>query len=282
MFDDFAGRRLQHVFGVFRGLADRVGPDEEYVGGGDRAQSMAMRLSAYLPPGSWQLVTGTVMRSEVSSWYLALFGWAGVLLAGAQMIKLIIKGIEVIYGDGRSHSFFGRQLCGLLLFIMTSLVWLTAIALSVFGGILARVGAKRTGRRPVRTRILDGYSFDSGNDCGDFCAGHNLQICPARRGKLGIGLAGRSRSGGSVVGAQLDIWDLCSKNAIRARVRRPGRGDRPDGMDGNFRDSCLSGRVVERGKTLGKPPNPCPTAFAKRRRLEIQRGTISRRPLSKL
>ncbi len=113
------------VLGLMKNtLEGRSGPD------------MAMRLSALLPPGSWQLVSSTVLRPEVNSWYLALFGWAGVLLVGAQMIKLVIKGIELIYGDGRGHSFFGRQLRGLLLFIVTSLVWFSAIALAVLGASL--------------------------------------------------------------------------------------------------------------------------------------------------
>ena len=110
------------VLGLMKNtLEGRSGPD------------MAIRLSAFLPPGSWQLVSEMVLRPEVNSWYLALFGWAGVLLVGAQMIKLIIKGIVLIYGDGKSHSFFGRQLRGLLLFSVTSLVWFSAIALAVFG-----------------------------------------------------------------------------------------------------------------------------------------------------
>jgi membrane protein len=113
------------VLGLMKNTMEgRSGPD------------MARLLSAFLPPGSWQLVSDTVLRPEVNSWYLALFGWAGVLLVGAQMIKLIIKGIDVIYGDGRSHSFFGRQLRGLLLFSVTSLVWFSAIALAVFGASL--------------------------------------------------------------------------------------------------------------------------------------------------
>jgi membrane protein len=103
---------------------------------GNSGPDLARRVSSFLPPGSWQLVSDTVLRPEVNSWYLALFGWTGVLLVGAQMIKLILKGIEMIYGDGRSHTFFGRQLRGLLLFFVTSLVWFTAIALAVFGASL--------------------------------------------------------------------------------------------------------------------------------------------------
>lgn len=100
---------------------------------GKAGQDLGMRLSTILPPGSWQLVSETLLRPEVNSWYLALFGWVGMLLVGTQMMKLIIKGIELIYGDNGGHSFLGRQLRGLLLFSVTSVVWFGAIALSVFG-----------------------------------------------------------------------------------------------------------------------------------------------------
>jgi membrane protein len=100
---------------------------------GDAGPALAIRLSKFLPPGSWQLVSATVMRPEVTGWALALFGWVGMLLVGSQMIKLIIKGIETIYGDRRSHSFLGRQLRGLVLFSVASLVWFGAVALAVFG-----------------------------------------------------------------------------------------------------------------------------------------------------
>jgi len=69
----------------------------------------------------------------VDAWYLALIGWVGTPLVGSQVIKLIIKGIELIYGDHVTYSFLGRQIRGLLLFSLASVAWLVAIALSVFG-----------------------------------------------------------------------------------------------------------------------------------------------------
>jgi membrane protein len=100
---------------------------------GEGGQQVAMRISAVLPPGTWQLISGYVLRREMNSWYLALIGWVGTLLVGSQVIKLIIKGIELVYGDHATHSFLGRQIRGLLLFSLASLVWLVAVAVSVFG-----------------------------------------------------------------------------------------------------------------------------------------------------
>jgi membrane protein len=81
---------------------------------GKAGQDMAVRLSTILPPGSWQLVSETLLRPEVKSWYLALFGWVGMLLVGSQVMKLIFKGIAMIYGDSGGDSFLGRQLRALL------------------------------------------------------------------------------------------------------------------------------------------------------------------------
>lgn len=100
---------------------------------GEDSQEVAMRISAILPPGSWQLISAYVLRQEVNAWYLALIGWVGTLVVGSQLIKLIIKGIQLIYGDQGTHSFLGRQIRGLLLFSLASVAWLVAVALSVFG-----------------------------------------------------------------------------------------------------------------------------------------------------
>jgi membrane protein len=50
---------------------------------GEGGQQVATRISAVLPPGSWQLISAYVLRQEV--WYLALIGWIGTLLVGSQM-----------------------------------------------------------------------------------------------------------------------------------------------------------------------------------------------------
>jgi membrane protein len=105
---------------------------------GKSGQEVAMRISAILPPGSWQLISSYVIRKGMNAWYLALIGWVGTLLVGSQVIKLIIKGIALIYSDHRTHSFLGRQIRGLLLFCLASVAWLVAVALSVFGRLLER------------------------------------------------------------------------------------------------------------------------------------------------
>src|SRR5208282_2613564 len=44
---------------------------------GESGQEVAMRISAILPPGSWELISAYVLREEVNTWYLVLVGWVG-------------------------------------------------------------------------------------------------------------------------------------------------------------------------------------------------------------
>ena len=83
---------------------------------GKNGQELAVRLSVILPPGSWQLISDFLLRREVNPWDWVLLGWVGTLLVGSQVMKLIMEGIHLIYGDHEEHSFLGRQLRGLLLF----------------------------------------------------------------------------------------------------------------------------------------------------------------------
>ena len=119
---------------------------------GRNGHELGLRLSAILPPGSWQLVSEFLLRREVNPWNWVLLGWAGTLLVGLQAMKLIMEGIHLIYGDRGRHSFLARQLWGLLLFCVSLVAWLLAVALSVFG-------------RPLRqwmTRELGQFSLARG------------------------------------------------------------------------------------------------------------------------
>jgi membrane protein len=101
-------------------------------------EQLFVRFSPILPPGTWQLVSEYALRPEANTWRWVLLGWAGTLLVGSQVMKLIKEGIHMIYGDHERHSFLGRQLRGLLLFCVTIVAWLGAVALSVFGQPLQR------------------------------------------------------------------------------------------------------------------------------------------------
>ena len=111
---------------------------------GKSGQDVVLRLSAILPPGSGPLVSEFLGRREVNPWIWVLLGWVGTLLVGSQVMKLIMEGIHLIYGDRERPSFLGRQLRALLLFCVSIVAWLLAVALSVFG-------------KPLRQWMIHGF-----------------------------------------------------------------------------------------------------------------------------
>src|SRR5512135_3754932 len=50
---------------------------------GKNGPEFVVRLSAILPPGSWELVSGYLVRREVNPWIWVILGWLGTLLVGA-------------------------------------------------------------------------------------------------------------------------------------------------------------------------------------------------------
>ena len=100
--------------------------------GRENGQEPAARLAAILPPGSAQLISEFLLRHQVNAFRWVLLGWAGTLLVGSQVMKLIMEGIHLIYGDRERHSFLSRQLRGMLLFCVTIVGWFVAVVLSVF------------------------------------------------------------------------------------------------------------------------------------------------------
>ena len=110
---------------------------------------LTVRLSTILPPGTWQLLSDFLLRREVNPWAWVLFGWVGTLLVGSQVMKLIMEGIHLIYGDRQRHSFLGRQLRGLLLFCVSIVAWLLAVGLSVFGQPLRQWITREFGPAPL-------------------------------------------------------------------------------------------------------------------------------------
>jgi membrane protein len=95
-------------------------------------------FTKYLPPGSRQIVSEFLVKRGPQAWKWALIGWAGTLIAGSQVMKLIMEGIHIIYGDAEKPGFLHRQLRGLLLLLATIAPLLVAAILGVFGRPLRR------------------------------------------------------------------------------------------------------------------------------------------------
>jgi len=67
------------------------------------------------------------------AWKIAALGWSGTLLAGSQVMKLVMQGIHTIYGDTEEFGFLHRQIRGLLLLLATIAPLLGAAILGVLG-----------------------------------------------------------------------------------------------------------------------------------------------------
>jgi hypothetical protein len=246
----FAGRSLQYVPGFFFEFAGRAGPDEQF---SKRKGRSGPCCAAGDDPatGQRQLVSDFLLRQEVNPWAWVLFGWVGTLLVGSQVTKLIMEGIHLIYGDRERHSFLGRQLRGLLLFCVSIVAWLVAVGLSIFGRPLRQWIAGEFGPSPlvrgfwtvmlpvlgvILTMLVLALIYHVARPGAT--TWRSVQIRSARSG-CGCD---------SMVGRQSTVWNLRSEDTVWTCLRRAGRGDRFDGMDGVLFDDRLFWRGLERRK----------------------------------
>ena len=102
---------------------------------GDRTNlfDMISDLTRLLPPGSQQIVSEFLIKRGPQAWKWALVGWGGTVIAGSQVMRLLMEGIQAIYGDRERPTFLGRQLRSLALLLLTIAPLLLAAILGVFG-----------------------------------------------------------------------------------------------------------------------------------------------------
>jgi membrane protein len=111
-------------------------------------------LTAYLPPGSQQVVGEYLVRRAPNAWRWAVFGWAGTLLAGSQVMKLVMEGIHLLHGDPDRLPFLRRQLRGFALLCVTIAPLLVAAVVGVFGRPLRLWILREFGRSAVVRSLL--------------------------------------------------------------------------------------------------------------------------------
>lgn len=87
----------------------------------------------FMPPGSQTVVGDFLVQRGFDIWKYFLIGAAGSLFGGSQVMKLLMEGIQLIYGDEERIGFLHRQLRGLLLLLITMAPILVAGILGVFG-----------------------------------------------------------------------------------------------------------------------------------------------------
>ncbi|HUC52518.1 MAG TPA: YihY/virulence factor BrkB family protein [Candidatus Cybelea sp.] len=106
-------------------------------------------LTQFLPPGSQGIVSEFLVKRGPDAWKIAALGWTGTLLAGSQVMKLVMHGIHTIYGDTEELNFLHRQVRGLLLLLVTMAPLLAAAILGILGRPLRRWIAHEVGKHTI-------------------------------------------------------------------------------------------------------------------------------------
>lgn len=110
-------------------------------------------FTQFLPPGSQAIVSEFLGRHSPDIWKFALLGWVGCLFGGSQVMKLLMEGIHLIYGDVERIGFLHRQLRGLLLLLITVAPTLAAGILGVFGRPLRHWFTAVVGKHALVTNL---------------------------------------------------------------------------------------------------------------------------------
>jgi membrane protein len=118
------------------------------IGAGTNLFELISDLTSFLPPGSQQIVSEFLVKRGPDAWKWALLGLGGMLLAGTQVMKLLMEGIHIIYGDRERPGFFARQLRALTLLVLTFAPLLLAAILGVFGRPLRHLIGSALGKGP--------------------------------------------------------------------------------------------------------------------------------------
>jgi membrane protein len=117
----------------FPTLLIAVGFATSPIGGKTSLFDLIRDLTRFLPPGSQQLVSEFLVKHGPQAWKWALVGWTGTLLAGSQVMRLLMEGIHVVYGDRERPGYLQRQWRSLALLLVTIAPLLAAAILGVFG-----------------------------------------------------------------------------------------------------------------------------------------------------
>src|SRR3989442_2103919 len=89
------------------------------VGGRTSLLELIRQITRFLPPVSQQIVSEYLTKRGPEVWKWALAGLTGTLLAGSQVMKLVMQGIQVIYGGEDRMRWLPRQIPGVVLILVT-------------------------------------------------------------------------------------------------------------------------------------------------------------------
>lgn len=96
-------------------------------------QGIIVRLRIVLPPGTLSILNNFLGRHGTQSWQWILLGLGGTLLAGTQMMKLLMEGFSMVYKDKSRPNAVSRHVRALLLLSVTIFPSILIVNLVVFG-----------------------------------------------------------------------------------------------------------------------------------------------------
>lgn len=104
-------------------------------------EGIIARLRIVLPPGTFSILNNFLGKHPRQSFEWVLLGLGGTLLAGTQMMKLLMEGFAKVYRDSEKPNMVNRHVRALLLLSATIFPSILIVNLVVFG-------------RQVRNRML--------------------------------------------------------------------------------------------------------------------------------
>jgi len=116
-------------------------------------QGMVGRLRPVLPPGTVTILNAFLTRHSSHPFDWMLLGTGGTLLAGTQMMKLMMEGFRMVHGDEYRAGFLNRHVRALVLLCATILPSIFIVNLIVFGKQV-RGWMLHTSSMPVLIRLL--------------------------------------------------------------------------------------------------------------------------------
>src|SRR6202000_3338152 len=103
-------------------------------------------ITDLLPAGTQQAVSEFLVNRGADAWKWALAGLVGTLIAGTQVMRLLMEGVHLIYNDHARPCFGPRQARSVALLLITIAPLLIAAFLGVFGRPVRRWVAHELGK----------------------------------------------------------------------------------------------------------------------------------------
>jgi membrane protein len=99
----------------------------------DALRAMVFRLRPLFPPGTLTFLDAFLTRHSSHPLEWVLLGLGGTLLAGTQMMKLMMEGFRMVHSDRKRPDFVSLHVRALVLLIATLVPSIVIVILIVFG-----------------------------------------------------------------------------------------------------------------------------------------------------